>query len=210
MRKNHLIISSTMLLALFLIIAGCSNQINKEEKIAYISANINSENERVFEQIGLGILFDYKLKLPYANQSWVTVWLEGYKNGSTEPIHLTEMSYGLSPNEIEEGHMGFGIINPSSDNPSFFLYSPSGNIPPHTIDDIKFSIRGTISTWDYAIGSGPIGLETEETKILAVYRVGERTLRTYDYQELNSIKQMIDEDLTVLLLKIKVEKRNDY
>lgn len=209
MKNNQLIISSIIFLALFLIIVGCSNQANKEEKIAYISANDNSEYEKVFEEIGLGILFDYKLNLPYANRSWVTVWLEGYKNGSNEPIHLNEISYGLSPNKVEEGHMGFGIINPNSDNPSVFLYFPSGSLPPHSIDGITFSRKGTISSWDYAIGSETIGLGTGETKILAVYRESENSLKTYDSLEMSSIKQMIDDDLTVLLLKIKVEERID-
>lgn len=196
-------------LAILLVVSGCSNQSNKEEKIAYISANVNSEYEKVFKKIGLGILFDFNLKLPHANRSWVTVWVEGYKNGGDEPIHLTEMSYGLSPNKVEEGHMGFGIINPNSDNPSFFLYSPSGSITPHNIDENFFYKEGIIRSWDYAIGNETISLETEETKILAVYRVGKNSLQTYDYQEMNSIKQMIDEDLTVLLLKIKVEERSE-
>ncbi|RCX21530.1 hypothetical protein DFP94_102283 [Fontibacillus phaseoli] len=209
MKHKQLFISSIIFLAILLIVSGCSNQSNKEEKIAYISANVNSEYEKVFEKIGLGILFDYNLKLPYANRSWVTVWVEGYKNGSDEPIHLTEMSFGLSPNKVEEDHMGFGIINPNSDNPSFFLYSHSGSLPPHNIDDIIFSQKGTISSWDYAIGNEIISLEKGETKILAVYQEGESSLKTYDYQEMDSIKRMINEDLTVLLLKIKVEERYD-
>ncbi|WP_110933318.1 hypothetical protein [Paenibacillus bouchesdurhonensis] len=105
--------------------------------------------------------------------------------------------------------MGFGIINHNSDNPSFFLYSPSGSIAPHNIDENIFYKEGAIRSWDYAIGNEPISLETEETKILAVYRVGKNSLNTYDYQEMNAIKQMIDEDLTVLLLKIKVEERSE-
>ncbi len=105
--------------------------------------------------------------------------------------------------------MGFGIINPNSDYPSFFLYSPSTSIAPHNIDENIFYKEGTISSWDYAIGNEAISLEAGETQILAVYRENENSLNTYDYQEMNSIKQMIDEDLTVLLLKIKVEERYD-
>lgn len=31
--------------------------------------------------------------------------------------------------------------------------------------------------------------------------------KTYDYQDLNSINQILDESLTVLLLKIKVDEK---
>ena len=43
---------------------------------------------------------------------------------------------------------------------------------------------------------------------MAVYRQGEEALRTaYDYQDLDSINKMINEDKAVLLLKIKLEER---
>lgn len=42
--------------------------------------------------------------------------------------------------------------------------------------------------------------------MLAVYRQSEDQLRTYDFQDLDSINKMINEDKTVLLLKVKVEE----
>lgn len=189
---------------------GCSreNSNSNSNKIAYISSNADSKYENTFKELGLGILFDFNLKLVKADKSWVDIWVEGYSNGEpVEPFPLTQLSYGLSPVEVEEGQMGFGIINPNSNEPLYFLYSAGVRINPMSIQD-NFLMKGTVSSWDYAIGSETIGLEAGEEKILAVYRQGEKALRAgYEYQDVDSINEMIKEDITVLLLKIKVEER---
>lgn len=187
---------------------GCTNEGN--EKIAYISSNPNSEHEKTFEELHLGILFDFNLKLPKADKSWVNLWVEGYSEGKAlEPFHLAELSYGLSPNKTEEGRTGFGMINPISEEPQFFLYSVGVSQESHGIEN-NFLEKDSISTWDYAIESKTIGLEPGEEKVLAVYRQDEDTMRSsYDYQNQDSINEMIKEDKTVLLLKIKVEERNE-
>lgn len=207
MKKIRWIIFTMVFLGLFFVLAGCSSQANEDEKIAYISSHVNSDYEKMFKKMGLGILFDYHLKLPSANQSWVTIWVEGYRNGAAEPVRITEISYGLSPNQVEEGLVGFGIINPNSDHPLFLLYSPTASVSPHPVEGKILDPNATISTWDYAIGKEAIGLEAGETKILAVYRQAENSLKTYDYQDLKSINQILDESLTVLLLKIKVDEK---
>ena len=102
---------------------GCNSQDSNNDKIAYISSNTDSEYEKTFNELNLGILFDFDLKLPKADKSWVDIWVEGYSNGEViEPFPLTHLSYGLSPKELEEGKMGFGVINPNSDQMQFFLY----------------------------------------------------------------------------------------
>lgn len=209
MNKIRWIVSFAAMLGLFFVLIGCSGSTNEDKKIAYISSQVNSDYEKMFKRMGLGILFDYHLKLPAANQSWVTIWVEGYKDGNAEPVRITELSYGLSPNQVEEGPMGFGIINPNSEHASFLLYSPTGNVSPHPVEEKIFAPNATISTWDYAIGKETLELVAGETKILAVYRQAENSLKTYDYQDSNSIKQLIDESLTVLLLKIKVDERHE-
>lgn len=60
---------------------GCSSQNSNNNKIAYISANPDSKYENTFKELHLGILFDFKLKLPKADKSWVDIWVEGYSNG---------------------------------------------------------------------------------------------------------------------------------
>ncbi|XEC96638.1 GNAT family N-acetyltransferase [Paenibacillus tarimensis] len=171
-----------------------------------ISASTDSEYEKVFKELPLGIILDYHLRLPRADRSWVTIWVEGYRNGEKmEPFHLTELSYGLSPNKTDEGRMGFGIINPGGDDALFFLYTPAGSTTPHKIKRGIISPKPSI--WDYAIGSESIGLNPGETKILGVLRQVENSFRPYNYQDAEAINQMIAEDVSVLLLKIKVEKR---
>lgn len=65
------------------------------------------------------------------------------------------------------------------------------------------------ANWGLAIDDGKeISLEPGETKVLGVYREAGNILRTYDYQDMNHITQMINENITVLLLKIKVERMN--
>lgn len=103
--------------------------------------------------------------------------------------------------------MGFGIINPNSDDMQFLFYSQGvkSKTEPNFIDN-DFFINDGISSWDYAIDNKRVELESGEEKLLAIYRQSEDNLRTYDYQDIDYINKMINEDKTVLLLKIKVEE----
>ncbi|CAH0240973.1 hypothetical protein [Peribacillus simplex] len=51
------------------------------------------------------------IKLTNADKTWVNVSIESYKDGKQEPQLIDKLSYGLSPNKVEEGNLGFGIIN---------------------------------------------------------------------------------------------------
>ena len=192
-----------LLVSLFLL-AGCNND---KGDIASISANSNSEYENTFLDLDLGILFDFNLELPRADESWVIIWVEGYKNGQKmEPSHLLELSYGASPNQHEEGNMGFGMVNPLSDNGLYFLYSPAANMKPQRID-IKTNAVSGGSVIEYAIGEDPIALEADETKVLAVYRQSASSiLKNYDFEDEDAINEIIEEHETVLVLKIKVSE----
>jgi hypothetical protein len=140
----------------------------------------------------------------------VDIWVEGYSNGkAVEPFPLIALSYGLSPKQVEKGQMGFGIINPNSDETQFFLYSSGVSMRPHRISNRLF-VESAITSWDYAVGNETIGLVSGEEVVLAVYRQSKDSLRTgYDYQDVDSINTMISEEETVLLLKIKVEEKDD-
>ena len=205
MQKRFTIFSLLIITIFMIFITGCTND---KDKIAYISSNTNSEYEKTFKDLQLGIIYDFNLKLPYADKSWVNIWVEGYRDGKPmEPSILTELSYGFSPQQVEEGRMGFGIINSNNDI-QLFLYSAGIHSLPQSVDNNLFS-QSAISSWDYAIGSKEIGLKSGEEKIIAVYRRAENSIRTYDYQDIDSLNKMIEEDTTVLLLKIKVEERNE-
>lgn len=196
---------------LLLFAAGCNQQAGREEEegnIAYISVNQNSQYVKTFQDLNLGILYDFHLKLTQADQSWVTIWVEGYQHGKkTDPFRLTELSYGLHPTgEIVEGPMGFGLIRPQSDNTSLFLYSSGASIPPQEANiDLGLKEVGG-SSWAYAIGEDTVGLASGETLVLGVYRQVKNSIRTYDYQNEDDVARMISEDVTVLLLKIKVQE----
>ncbi|MTI48089.1 MAG: hypothetical protein FH761_09620 [Firmicutes bacterium] len=189
---------------------GCSNKSEKDKSIAYISANEGSDYQNTFEELKLGVVSDFDLKLTKANKSWVNIWVEGYKDGKAiEPFPLTKISYGRSPKEVHEGNMGFGIIK-YNNKPLFFLYAPNVS---SSLDTINSDILNDffVSTWDYAFKSDEtIKLKYGEEKLIGVYRQGKKQIRTgYNYQDPASVKQMIEDDYIVLLLKIKIEEVNE-
>ena len=71
------------------------------------------------------------------------------------------------------------------------------------------SINNGISGWEYAIGNKQIGLEAGKTVLLGAYRHAEDSMRTYDLQDEGSVEDMIKEDKTVLLLKIRVNEQEE-
>jgi hypothetical protein len=94
------------------LISGCTSSTNKPPTI---SKSADSEYVKTFKDLHLGILFNFDFKLPNADKSWVTIWVERYQNGEKNIHPITELSYGLSPNEVEQGNIGFGMINYDED-----------------------------------------------------------------------------------------------
>ena len=74
LKKNYYIISSILLFILILS-SGCTNT---SEKVATISVNSDSEYVNTFEDLNLGILFDFDFSLPNADKSWVNLWVDRY------------------------------------------------------------------------------------------------------------------------------------
>lgn len=129
MIKNNFIFSSILLFFLILS-SGCTNS---SGNIATISVNSDSKYVNTFEDLNLGILFDFHFKLPNAEKSWVNLWVERYKDGKKETQPLTQLSYGNSPNKVDEGQLGFGMINPYSEDTLVFLYGPGVRTQPSII-----------------------------------------------------------------------------
>ncbi|WVU10648.1 hypothetical protein V2B37_13535 [Natranaerobius thermophilus JW/NM-WN-LF] len=193
---------------------GCSEE-NKvadesDEKIAYISSNPESEYENTFNDLSLGTLFDFNFELLRADESWVKIWVEGYNQGeAVKPSPLAELSYGLYPEQEVEGQLGAGILHSDDSDSQILIYSKGARTGPSSIDKDIF-IDSTMTSWGYAIGEETIGLKPGEEKLLAVYRQGEDELKTtYDYQDSDDLEKMINEDTMVLLLKIKVEEKEE-
>ncbi len=203
MIKNYFIITSIFILLLTLS-AGCTNT---NEKAATISVHSDSEYVNTFEDLHLGILFDFDFTLPDADKRWVNLWVERYIDGEKESQPLTQLSYGNSPTNVEHGHLGFGMIHTSLEDTLVFLYGPGVSTHPTRIE--KTSNTDVISSWDYAIGNEKVELESDETKILAVYRETESsTIRTVDLQDEDSVNEIIKQDNMVLLLKVKIEEEH--
>ncbi|MDM5360737.1 hypothetical protein ABIE66_004793 [Peribacillus sp. B2I2] len=201
MKKNYLIFSLISILSL-IIISGCSNS---KDSIATISVNSESEHTNTFKKLNLGELYDFDFKLNNADKTWVNVWIESYKDGKQEPQPMAELSYGLSPNKEEEGNLGFGIIY-TNDTRLCFLYSPNTTTTPQKID--KIHSNGVFSGWDYAIGEEKVDLKLGETYLLGAYRESNgNSIRTYDLQDENEVKKMLNDDKVVFLLKIKIEEK---
>ncbi|USK74472.1 hypothetical protein [Peribacillus frigoritolerans] len=199
MKKNYFI--SSLILSL-IIISGCTNS---KDSIATISINSDSEHTNTFKKLNLGQLYDFDFKLNSADKTWVNVWIESYKDGKQVPQPLTELSFGKSPNKVEEGNLGFGIINTDDDDRLSFLYAPNVTTTPQKID--KIHSVGVFSGWDYAIGEGKVELKLGETYLLGAYRESKgNSIRTYDLQDENEVKKMIKDDSIVFLLKIKIEE----
>ncbi|MFJ7508339.1 hypothetical protein ACIQW7_02480 [Peribacillus simplex] len=201
MKKNYIIFSLILILSL-IIISGCTNS---KDSIATISVNSDSEHTNTFKKLNLGELYDFDFKLNNADKTWVNVWIESYKDGKQEPQPIDKLSYGLSPNKVEEGNLGFGIIN-TNDTLLCFLYSPNATTTPQKID--KIHSVGVFSGWDYAIGEEKVELKLGETYLLGAYRESNgNSIRTYNLQNENEVKKMISDDKVVFLLKIKIEEK---
>ncbi|HHV07059.1 MAG TPA: hypothetical protein GXX69_02450 [Firmicutes bacterium] len=191
------------LLILVSLVSGCASE--ESAKIAYISANENSRYQTTFSELNLGLVRDYRLVLPNADKSWVRIWVDGYHDGEkmgTSP--LAELSCGLHPEKNSEGSMGIGIIR-TGKKEYVFLYAPGVSMGPMELDVPL--IDSGMSGWKYAIGNEQIGIEAGKTVVLGAYRHAEQAMRTYDLQDESSIEEMIKEDKTVLLLKIRVDEQ---
>lgn len=195
----------SILSTLFLLfLSGCTSQ--KDTELATISINTDSKYVSTFKDLNLGILFDFSFTLNHADKNWVDLWVESYKDGQLESNSLLTLSYGQSPNKVEEGNIGFGIIK-TDDESLAFLYGPSVKSTPQKIDKVQSS-ESSISGWYYAFEDETVKLKLNETYVLGVYRESKgNSLRTYSLQDENEVKKMITDDHLVYLLKLKIHNK---
>ncbi len=55
---------------LLLVISECTNS---NDQLATISVNFNSEYVKTFDDLQLGLLYDFDFKLPNADKRWVRI-----------------------------------------------------------------------------------------------------------------------------------------
>ncbi|MDX8366126.1 hypothetical protein [Cytobacillus sp. IB215665] len=194
-------------------VSSCSKETTTEENVdyvAYVSKKEDSSHQKTFRELNIGWLLDFSLELPYADQSWVNIWVEGYEDGEQlKASPLIQLSYGRAPSKTSTGSIGFGTID-SADHELFFLYGPGVYQIPQVLDvNESYFSTGAIQ-FDYAFLDETIQLQSGETRVLAIFRHNdEAVLRTYDYYTQAGINEMIEEETFVMLLKIKVEKGID-
>ncbi|UTR10463.1 hypothetical protein MM300_21770 [Evansella sp. LMS18] len=199
-------------LLILIFAAGCNNPGEEEgDYLAYITASQDSEYENTIRDLNLGVLFDFNIELPYAEETMVTLWVQGYKNGEElEADELANIRFGNFPEEEVEGRLGFSLLNP--DNQTFFLYTPGGTAGPHIPENNPvITDENTFSTWEYAIGDERLDLSEGEARVLAAFRQtkGESTRSGYDYNSPGGLREAINDDDVVLLLMIEV-KREEF
>ena len=185
-----------------LIITGCNNK----DTIATISVTSDSEHVNTFKKLHVGELYEFDFKLNQADKTMVNIWIERYENGKQDSQPLNELSYGKAPDKVQQGNLGFGIIN-TDDAPLGFLYAPtSASTPPQKMVNIR-SV-GVFTGWDYAIEEEKeVELKVGETYLLGAYRVSKgNSIRTYNLQDEDEVKKMISDDKIVFLLKIKLDE----
>ena len=186
------------------IISACSGCSFKSEMVPTITKNPNSKYEQTFNDLDLGVLFDFNINIPKADKRKVTLWVERYNKGDKKSQPLKQLSFNYNKERIIKGHLGFVMLNSNSNDPLVFLYGPGVKTIISQIDEI--SDVDSLISWDYAIGKEKVKLKLGDTKILAGYRVSNNnSIRTVDFQDEESVKRIIKKDETVILLKIKIE-----
>lgn len=204
MKKSYVILS---IIFIFLLISvGCSDK--DEPEAPTISKNEDSEYEHTFNNLNLGIVFDFDFYLPSADKRWVNLWVERYMDGTKDSQPLTQLSYGNSSEEVTEGNLGFGMINTESEDTLVFLYGPNASTQPSIIGN-EFQ-TDVMNSWEYAIGNEEVKLKLGETKTLAVYRETKgNSMSTIDFQDEESLDRVIKQNEKVLLLKLRIEEKNE-
>lgn len=213
MKINSKLFSYTLVIMILLV--GCSSSKNEDSKkaesktdnstLAIVKQQPDSPYTTTFKDLNLGPLFNFDLQLPQADKTLVTIWVEGYSKGKKlSPSPLVKLSYGHSPKKEGEGSMGLGIIKAQNNKARLFLYAPGITTG---LNEIETSIINEgISSWNYAMDDKEVKLNPGDERILGTYRETiSNQLSGYDPHDKEQLKEMIESDDTLLLLKMKVE-----
>lgn len=204
MRKLSMII---ILFCSVIFAAGCTANAEVDEEdhaIAIVSPVHDSIHEQTFEELGLGKLWTYHLKLPDASNSWVRIWVEWYRNGQLQDQRTVELSYGLSPKQVEEGMFGIGLMNLQENSKALTMYSIGVSLHPRVIPELLAS-EGILGSVPFYAVNGEVKLEAGEALLLGGYRATAGVIETLDVQNPEAITKMIEGDIELLLFKIVVD-----
>lgn len=193
-------------LAILLLLTGCSED-NKH--LAYVSTDRGGEYEDVVKELNIGTLINYHLRLPKADETWVRIWVEAYREGEKVEPFFAELNYGLSPNKVDKGHMGLGIVQPYDEEELFFLYAPGVKDFPHTVENNPLQ-QDKPFTWGYTFDK-ELTLDSGDTETLGVYYQSSNpdSIEGVDFQDESSVQDLISRGETVLLIKMNVEERHE-
>lgn len=189
-------------------LVGCTDTNETQEKdisqTVTLTKTPDSDYMKTFEELSLGWLSDFHMKWENADKTGIRVWAEGYENGVKLEDNLFDIGIGNSPNTVEDGSFGYGLIESNGSEPLIFFYHPGGSLTPQKVPMDIFT--GTMWTWDYAIGEEEIHLEPGETRILAVYREtsGNSMESGYNYEDEDEIEELLSSTDKVILFKLKV------
>ncbi|WP_217586267.1 hypothetical protein [Lentibacillus saliphilus] len=203
MRKSYVCLF-VIIVFLLMTTTSCSES-KSENTLPTISIAQDSNYEKTFDDLGLGILFDFNFYLPQADKRVVKLSVEKYENGRKASEPVAQLVYGNSLNEVDEGRLGFGMLNTDSEDMLSVLYSPHVS----QIDAMNVSSdRPRASAWYYAFGEEEeIKLTLGEPQLLAAYRETEKSvIKIVDLQDEASVQQMIKDHDLVLLLKLTVKE----
>lgn len=199
-----------LLAALCLVVAGCSNPpVSSKKAPATLTIAEDSAYTTTFQDLRLGRLLDYRLELSQADESWVRLWVEMYEDGQLDsPETLIELSYGMHPEPVHDGPLGWAVVYPGTDAAAMSLYTGDTSGSQDAEATLFTGSEGTYTAWDYAWKQGErLAIDFGETRVLGAYRIGAgNELRTYNLQDESEVEKMIAGEKRVFLLKFNLER----
>lgn len=183
---------------------GCQSQPDQST----IRAHGDSKYQDTFKELGIGKLFDFSYQLPEANNRWVNVWVDRYRDGKKDENPLIELSYGNNPENYEEGSLGLGILRTNSDDASMFLYAEDMKLEPVSVG--RLFEEGYPTSYGFTIEEDEdVTLQLGETKALAVYFQAPQkdVVKIRDSRDEEELLEIIEESAVVLVLHMKIEER---
>ena len=196
----------TALLTGLIVLTGCSA--GQENIAGEVGADPESGYVKTFKDLGLGSLLNYKFKWNKADESWVTVWVEEYINGENKAKRVSELSFGLSPDESREGDIQFGIVElpGKMEGPRVILSGMGASVSGEPLAKTKHT--ASASVMDYSIDKEMNSLDYGKTAVLGYYLETDKgTGSTSDSLDSDGLKQMLDGSSRLLVLKMKIEEK---
>lgn len=200
MHNNKFIIAISLFL--FLMIGASCN--GKNNDVATIKVNLDSNYVTTFKGLSLGDIHDFKFSLPEGENKWITLWVEAYRDGVKDTESLISLSFGNYLSEVDEESLGFGLIELDSGEELAILYAPGVSTRAIIKDDSKGI---GLNFWEYIVDENSVELEVGVTQVLAIYREveGDSIEMIYRNDE-QAVEEAIEQSNLTYLLKIMIEE----